>query len=97
VFPEDLEVQKESGPQAADPDAADKPASVTAEEQSAAVTEASAGEGLRFIKPNLVAAGSDGVETQVWDGSTDLAEGDEEVAGWEDDVTTPTGHLAGAV
>jgi hypothetical protein len=44
-----------------------------------------------------VAEGSEGVEPEVWDGSTDLAEGDEEVAGWEDDVSTPTGHLAGAV
>jgi hypothetical protein len=44
-----------------------------------------------------VAEGSEGVARRVWDGSTDLAEGDEEVAGWEDDVATPTGHLAGAV
>jgi hypothetical protein len=70
---------------------------VTAEAQSAASTEAPAGEGLRFRKPKLVAAGSEGVETKVWDDSTDLAEGDEEVAGWDDDVATPTGHLAGAV
>jgi hypothetical protein len=44
-----------------------------------------------------VAEGSEGVENGVWDGSTDLAEGDEEVAGWDDDIATPTGHLAGAV
>jgi hypothetical protein len=44
-----------------------------------------------------VAEGSEGVEPEVWDGSTDLAEGDEEVAEWEDDVATPTGRLAGAV
>jgi hypothetical protein len=97
VFPEDLEVQNQSGPQAAGPDAAGESAEVTAEAQSAAVTEAPAGESLRFMKPKLVAEGSEGVENGVWDGSTDLAEGDEEVAGWEDDVTTPTGHLAGAV
>jgi hypothetical protein len=72
-------------------------AEVTAEEQSAAATAGPAGESLRFMKPKLVAEGSEGVARRVWDGSTDLAEGDEEVAGWEDDVTTPTGHLAGAV
>jgi hypothetical protein len=97
VFPEDLEVQKESGPQATGADAAEEPAEVTAEAQSAAATAGPAGESLRFRKPKLVAEGSEGVETEVWDGSTDLAEGDEEVAGWEDDVATPTGHLAGAV
>jgi hypothetical protein len=70
---------------------------VTAEAQSTAATETPAGEGLRFRKPKLVAEGSEGVETGVWDGSTDLAEGDEAVAGWDDDVSTPTGHLAGAV
>jgi hypothetical protein len=93
VFPEDLEVQKATGSNETDPDATEEPAEVTAEEQS----EAPAGESLRFRKPKLVAEGSEGVENGVWDGSTDLAEGEEEVAGWEDDVTTPTGHLAGAV
>jgi hypothetical protein len=102
VFPEDLEVQKatgsnETGSDETGSDATEEPAEVTAEEQSAAATEASAGESLRFRKPKLVAEGSDGVETRVWDGSTDLADGDEEVAGWEDDVSTPTGRLAGAV
>jgi hypothetical protein len=97
VFPEDLEVQKELGPQATGPGAAGESAEVTAEAQSAAATEAPAGESLRFMKPKLVAEGSEGVENGVWDGSTDLAEGDEEVAGWEDDVSTPAGHLAGAV
>jgi hypothetical protein len=97
VFPEDLEVQKATGSNETGSDATEEPAEVTAEEQSAAATEASAGESLRFRKPKLVAEGSDGVETRVWDGSTDLADGDEEVAGWEDDVSTPTGRLAGAV
>jgi hypothetical protein len=97
VFPEDLEVQKELGPQATGPGAAGESAEVTAEAQSTAATETPAGEGLRFRKPKLVAEGSEGVETGVWDGSTGLAEGDEAVAGWDDDVSTPTGHLAGAV
>ena len=97
MFPEDLEVQKELGPQATGPGAAGESAEVHSEEQPDTSTEAPAGESLRFRKPKLVAEGSEGVETEVWDGSTDLAEGDEEVAGWEDDVATPTGHLAGAV
>jgi hypothetical protein len=85
VFPEDLEVQKATGSNENGPVATEEPAEVPA------------GEALRFNKPKLVAKGSEGVATGVWDDSTDLAEGDEEVAGWEDDVSTPTGHLAGAV
>jgi hypothetical protein len=89
VFPEDLEAEPESGP-----DASGEPAEVTAEELPAA---APTREQLRFIKPKLTQAGDEGVETGEWDAATDLEEVEEGGAGWDDEVATPTGHLAGAV
>jgi hypothetical protein len=70
---------------------------VTAAEQPAAATNPAAGKGLRFIKPNIASEGDEGVATGAWDDSADLEEGAEEGPGWADEVSTPTGHLAGAV
>ena len=89
VFPEDLEAEPETGP-----DAGGEPAEVTAEEQPAA---APTREQLRFIKPKLAKASDEGVEPGEWDAATDLDEVEEGGAGWDDEVATPTGHLAGAV
>ncbi|MFN7803607.1 MAG: hypothetical protein ACK5TO_06320, partial [Planctomycetaceae bacterium] len=91
VFPEDLEAEPETGP-----DASGEPAGVTAEELPAAAA-APTREQLSFIKPKLTKAGEEGVETGEWDAGTDLEEVEEGGAGWDDEVTTPTGHLAGAV
>ena len=92
VFPEDVEVEPETSP-----DAGGERAEVTAAEQPAAATNTAAGAGLRFIKPKIASEGDEGVATGAWDDSADLEEGAEEGPGWADEVSTPTGHLAGAV
>jgi hypothetical protein len=49
------------------------------------------------MKPKVADEGADEVATGDWDVSTDLNEGLEGSEGWDDEVTTPTGHLANAV
>jgi hypothetical protein len=101
VFPEDLPVQNETGLNQTGPHAEGETAPVTAAETTGEPTGAPAapptGEGLRFIKPKVAEEGADEVATGDWDVSTDRNEGLEGGEGWDDEVTTPTGHLANAV
>jgi len=56
-----------------------------------------AGNPLRFIKPNFAQREAAEAELGAWDRSADLAEASDEVDGWEDGVATPVGPLAGAL